>query len=581
MHFRFYRMGILASFLASLTLSLWSQPKITSQQLNDTSYELSVAMPVPEKDALYADYISFSVDRPDITLSEWRPSLEPVSKYDVRFKQTKKMFMQPFTIFLQASLADPSIDSANLHMNTFYRSQQKNEHQKFPLSFTSTAPHKTPISEKKAPSEPTQPIQPNAQSKLKTTSFKQRILTLFTETESWGIRLLLALLLGFLLSLTPCIYPMIPITIGVLQSQGTASVGRNILIALTYVIGIAVTFATFGTIAALGGKMFGSLMHNPMVIISIVALLAYLAGSMIGLYNLYLPPFMQSTNPNIKKGSFFSIFLFGIASGTVASPCLSPGLVLLLSLVTAVGNPALGFALLFFFGIGLSIPLLIIGTFSGSLNALPKAGNWMVDVKQLFGFIMLATCLYFLASILPLYLIAWIGTFLSISVGIFYFRNANKTRSFIARRVKKIIGILLIALSVYLAFEAYKHTDIYRRDTQQRDIWLPDYNQALAQAKAEQKKMLINISAPYCSLCKAIERKIFTNSAVHTKLKKFVAVKIDDIETDEVTQMVQKKFAILGAPTILIYDPETDQELKRWGGELYELMPEQFVKKME
>ncbi len=424
-------------------------------------------------------------------------------------------------------------------------------------------------------------IQLNTQSNPEAPSFQQKIQTLFTETESWGFRLLLALLLGFLLSLTPCIYPMIPITIGVLQSQGSTSIVRNIFIALTYVIGIAITFATFGTIAALSGKMFGSFMHNPLVIISIVALLAYLAGSMIGLYNLYLPPFMQSSNPNIKKGSFFSIFLFGVASGTVASPCLSPGLVLLLSLVTVVGNPALGFALLFCFGIGLSIPLLIIGTFSGSLSVLPKAGNWMMDVKQFFGFIMLATCLYFLANILPDYIIAWIGMLLSIAIGIFYFRSANKTRSFITRAIKNIMGIILIALSVYLVFEGFKYSDIHMHGSQPRDIWLHDYNQALTQAKSEQKKMLIDISAPYCSLCKAINRKIFTDSAVHVKLKEFVTVKIDDIEADEVTQMVQKKFAIMGAPTLLIYDPETDQELKRWGGELYELTPVQFIETLK
>ncbi len=581
MRFILHRMVSITALLLALTAAADGQPELTCRKINNTLCELSIAVPVPEKDALYADYISFSVNHPDITLSEWRPSLAPVNKYDIRFKKTKKMFVQPFTISLQASLADPSIDSANLHMNTFYHSQQKNKQRKFPLSFTAASPHKTPVPEKKPVPEQKKTIQPNMHSTSKATSFQQKIQTLFIETESWWFRLVLALLLGFLLSLTPCIYPMIPITMGILQSQGTASVGRNILIALTYVIGIAVTFATFGTIAALSGKMFGSFMYNPIVIISIVALLAYLAGSMIGLYNLYLPPFMQSSNLNIKKGSFFSIFLFGAASGTIASPCLSPGLVLLLSLVTAVGNIALGFALLFFFGIGLGIPLLVIGTFSGSLSAFPKAGNWMIDVKQFFGFIMLATCLYFLANIFPLYMIAWISMLLSIATGIFYFRGANKARSFTTRTIKNIIGILLIALSVYLAFEAYKQTDIYKHGSKQSDIWLSDYNQALTQAKSEHKKMLIDISAPYCSLCKAIDRKIFTDSAVHEKLKEFVTVKIDDIEANEVTQMVQKKFAILGAPTILIYDPETDQELKRWGGELYELTPVQFVETLK
>lgn len=574
MRFTLSSLGIVAIFFASISFAADNQPKIITRQINDQSYEVTVEMPVPEGDALYADYISFSADHPNIALSKWSASREPKSKYDAQFKQTKKMFTQPVTLSLQVSLSDPSLDTTTLHMATVSR-LQKNKQFQFPLHFT-----RARIDEKKeaVKSEQSAPVSTNSsmQKTSEPRSFQQRLLALFTETESWWLRLLLALMLGFVLSLTPCIYPMIPITVGILQSQGSTSVGRNFFIALTYVVGIATTFAALGTAAAFSGKMFGSFMHNPFIIITIVALLAYLAGSMIGLYDLYLPRFMQGGQQQMKKGSFLSIFLFGAASGTVASPCLSPGLVLLLSMVTAIGSMALGFVLLFFFGIGLGIPLLVIGTFSGSLSVLPRAGNWMVDVKQFFGFFMLATCLYFLASILPVYIVSWMSVLLSISIGIFYFVAANKTTGS-ARIVKNLLGIALIALSVYLSFEAYKQTDIYLGGGKQAEIWMYDYNQAIVQAKANGKKLLIDISAPYCSICKAIDKKIFSDAKVQQKLTEFVSVKIDDIEADETTQAIQKRFAVLGAPTILVYDPEHDQELKRWGGELYELSPDQFI----
>ena len=574
MHFNRLLVGIVALFFAPLSWSI-SQPTIDTRQIDGQTYQLTISIPIAQGDALYSDYISFSVDNPNVTLSEWSASQEPKNKFDAEFKQTKKLFTQPFTLSLQASLSDLAEQSATLHLATVSQ-LKKNQQFQFPLQFENVIDleQSTPVDEQ----ETTQFASNGTNiSSERAITFQERLLTLFTETESWWIRLLLALLLGFILSLTPCIYPMIPITVGILQSQGSKSISRNFFIALTYVLGIATTFATLGTAAALSGKMFGSIMRNPIVIITIVAFLAYLAGSMIGLYDLYTPRFMQSSNNrNVKKGSFLSIFLFGAASGTVASPCLSPGLVLLLSMVTAIGNTALGFILLFFFGIGLGIPLLVIGTFSGSLRVLPRAGMWMVDVKQFFGFFMLATCLYFLAGIIPAYIIGCLAVLLSFAIGIFYFINANKT-SGMSRFIKNLLGIAAIALSVYLAFEAYKQIDIYFSGTKQADIWMHDYKEAFTLAQAENKKMFIDISAPYCSICKAIDKKLFANGRVQEKLSKFITVKIEDIEADETTLALQKQFAVIGAPTILVYDPAHNKELQRWGGELYELSPDEFI----
>lgn len=565
--------SITALLYAPASLSI-AQPSLAIQPIDSQTYQLTLKIPIAQGDALYADSIFFSVDHPDVTLSQWNANSTPKSKYDTDFKQTKKIYNQPVTLSLQAQVADPILPHATLHLATISR-HDKNQQFDFPLQFS-------PIQSSEAARKETEDTasmhtHDMAQQNNEPASFRVRLLTLFSETDSWFIRLALALLLGFILSLTPCIYPMIPITIGILQSQGSTSITRNFFIAFTYVMGIATTFASLGTAAALSGKMFGSFMKNPMVILVVIVLLAYLAGSMIGLYDLYLPRFMQTSNNHaVKKGSFFSIFLFGAASGTVASPCISPGLILLLSMVTALGNAALGFILLFFFGIGLGIPLLVIGTFSGSLRMLPQAGTWMVGVKQFFGFFMLATCLYFLGTILPAYSVGWLAVLLSAGVGIFYFFNANQSAG-IGRFIKNLLGIIAIALSVYIAFDAYKNTDIYFSEAHQNDIWLHDYAYALSRAQTEQKKLFIDISAPYCSICKAIDKKIFANKRVQEKLAHYIAVKIEDIEANETTLSLQKQFAVIGAPTILVYDPIEKKELKRWGGELYELSPEEFI----
>ncbi len=446
---RFYHLFLSLYLPGLLFFSIaLGKPQLTMLPIDSTSHELSIEVPLADNEALYADMISFSVDHQDITLSDWQASIEPVSKYDTHFKQTKKLFTQPFTISLIASCAHSAIDGATLHMASFSRSTQKSQEHLFPLSFGSfSVPQNIPDEKTQEAIGALPSMQQATESAVHTPpSFQQKLVSLFTETESWWFRLLLALLLGILLSLTPCIYPMIPITIGILQSQASASIARNFCTALTYVVGIATTFAALGTAAALSGKMFGSFMQSPLVIIGIVILLAYFAGSMIGLYDLYVPRFMQGSQKTVTTGSFISIFLFGAASGTVASPCLSPGLVLLLSLVTAAGSVPLGFALLFFFGLGLGIPLLIIGTFSSSLSVLPKAGHWMIDIKQFFGFIMLGTCLYFLASIVPAHIIAVSSALFCCAVGIFYFVAANRAHSFVARWIKNSLGILLIAL---------------------------------------------------------------------------------------------------------------------------------------
>ena len=207
--------------------------------------------------------------------------------------------------------------------------------------------------------------------------------------------LLLSFIAGILVSFTPCVYPMIPITAGILHSQESQSILRNFFSSIAYIFGIALIYASLGYISATSAIVFGKWLANPWFIGFMVAIFFYFAGSMFGWYHLYIPSFMQRSNQLNAPGSLLSSFIYGLVSGTVASPCLTPALAVLLGIVAKHCNPFVGFLALFFFSLGMGILLMLIGTFSSSFTLLPQAGEWMVYFERALGFLIVATCIYF------------------------------------------------------------------------------------------------------------------------------------------------------------------------------------------
>ena len=219
-----------------------------------------------------------------------------------------------------------------------------------------------------------------------------------TQQSSWYI-IVLSFLAGVLVSFTPCIYPMIPITAGILQSQGPRSWWYSFFSSLAYVCGIAMIYAALGYVSAMTGVMFGSWFAQPWFVVFVVAFFMYLAGSMFGFYELYIPNFALMKSEQAQQRSIFNCFLLGMVSGTVTSPCLTPALGLLLG-IAAKQSPFMGFLMLFSFALGLGVLLLIVGTFSSSLMLLPRAGEWMDQLKKAFGFVIVAMCGYFAQSLI-------------------------------------------------------------------------------------------------------------------------------------------------------------------------------------
>ncbi|MFC1854410.1 protein-disulfide reductase DsbD family protein [Candidatus Dependentiae bacterium] len=248
----------------------------------------------------------------------------------------------------------------------------------------------------------------------------------FSTESSMAYLLLMAFLAGILVSLTPCIYPMIPITASVLSSTGDGGVASHILRSVTYVLGIASIYSSLGYVSATTSVMFGQWMGNPWVVGALVLFFLYLAFSMLGFYEIGSFGISKSLGTGgSKKRSLFSVFLFGIFSGTAASPCLSPPLAMLLGLVAKIGSPFFGFLTLFSFALGLGIILIIVGTFSGSLTVLPAPGSWMEDIKRIFGFLMLFACAYFVSPFFPIYLSHLLYTLLFLAVATFYFSSSR------------------------------------------------------------------------------------------------------------------------------------------------------------
>ena len=210
--------------------------------------------------------------------------------------------------------------------------------------------------------------------------------------------LIIAFLIGIAASLTPCIYPMIPITMGILQSQASKSVWRNFILSTSYVAGIATVYAVLGYLAATTSLILGQWLANPWFIFFLILLFLYLAFSMFGFYEIYIPRFMTKGSNIKSNGSVLYTFLFGAISGTATSPCLTPALAILLGYVAKRGNPLIGFATLFTFSFGMGLLLIIIGTFSNSITTLPRAGAWMNEIKKFFGFLLIGVSVYFTQS---------------------------------------------------------------------------------------------------------------------------------------------------------------------------------------
>ncbi|MCW8848639.1 MAG: protein-disulfide reductase DsbD [Melioribacteraceae bacterium] len=362
--------------------------------------------------------------------------------------------------------------------------------------------------------------------------------------------LIIVFLGGLALNLTPCVYPLIPITIGFFGGQSEGKTSRLFLMGLFYVLGMALTYSIVGVITALSGAVFGALLQNPFVILFIVLIFIALSLSMFGVYEFKLPDSLVAKAGGAKSG-FFGAFFMGLTMGIVAAPCIGPFVIGLVTYVAAKGDPFYGFLLFFVMAVGLGLPYLVLALFSGKIKNLPRAGFWMDAVKHIFGFILLGMAIYFAEPLLPKVVVKFALPIFMIIAGIALLFMDKKASEILGFKIFKILfSSLLILGAAYLLWP-----------TDQKSLdWQYYTDEVYESAISSNNKIIIDFYADWCIPCKELDALTFSNDEVIKRAKNFISIKVDMTKTmSDQTEIIRNKFSIRGMPTVLIINSKGEE----------------------
>ena len=384
---------------------------------------------------------------------------------------------------------------------------------------------------------------------------------------------LAALIGGFLTSLTPCVYPMIAVTVSVFGAKQAKSRGQAMLLSTIFVLGIAAMFTPMGLVAGLTGGLFGSALSNRWVVAGIAIVFLAMSGSMFGLFEFVLPSKLTNKLATMGGIGYGGAFVLGLISGVVAAPCTGPVLTGILLWIGKTQSPLLGAGALFAFSMGLGVPFWLVGTFAIQL---PKSGKWMIGIKSFFGIVMAVAALYFLKNAFPQVTralptatavpIVAVGLgVVGIAIGAIHL-NFDEGRG---RAIRKGLGLAFSIVGFVVAvtwLELPKDAEgtAHAAEAAAKPIaWQHDEKEALALAKAEKKPMVIDFTADWCGACKKLSRETFAEKNVRAELDRFVLLKIDATNDDDPQVVdVQKRYNVVGLPTVILLDAE-GKEAKR------------------
>ncbi|WOH36992.1 protein-disulfide reductase DsbD [Thalassotalea fonticola] len=370
--------------------------------------------------------------------------------------------------------------------------------------------------------------------------------------------------LGVLLSFTPCVFPMYPILTGIIVGHGKNLTTRKAFtLSMAYVQGMAITYTALGIVVALAGAQFQAAFQHPAILIGLSVLFVFLALSMFGVFNLALPASLQNKLNNFsrsqKGGSIPSVFIMGAISGLVASPCTTAPLTGALLYIAQTGDLFLGASALYVLSLGMGLPLLALGSSGGKL--LPKAGNWMTVIKNIFGFLLLAVPVFLLERFLSETIanLLW-ATLILITATYFYMVN-NDNRKSPAGTWYGLRSLLIFLMMFFGANLAYN--TVFDKPTAQQAAHqeftkvstLKQLTDEVADANANGKTVMVDLYADWCIACKEFEKYTFPKPEVVQALHNTVLIQIDLTDTGTQTNIeIMSHFEVFGLPSILFFD---------------------------
>jgi thiol:disulfide interchange protein DsbD len=370
---------------------------------------------------------------------------------------------------------------------------------------------------------------------------------------------------GLVASLTPCVYPMIPITMAIIGAKGGGK-ARGFSLSLMLVLGMAVTYTTLGVVAARTGAAFGAFAQRPAFLIPVSILFGLFALSLFGAFEIRLPDSIQQKlqGGGPRKG-YTGAFIMGLVLGPLSAPCVGPVIGTVLLAIAQKGNVALGAAELFTFALGMGVLFLVTGTFSA---ALPRSGDWLEKLKHVMGLVVLGFAVWNLRLVVPQWLnfALWTVVLLAAAPILGAFQPAET----LASGLRKGLGILALVLGILLglrAVEANLRLELLPRGGAAAEapkgpqtFLEQDYEGALAKAKAGGKLVLVDTYADWCAQCKELDEKTWPDAAVTAWIKaNAIAVRIN---TDTVRKDLAPKLGIRSYPTVILLDGE-GREVRR------------------
>ncbi|MEO6693674.1 MAG: protein-disulfide reductase DsbD [Ignavibacteria bacterium] len=388
------------------------------------------------------------------------------------------------------------------------------------------------------------------------------------EEKGLTVSLFLIFLGGLALNLTPCVYPLIPITVSFFGAQSSGSKSQSILMGLFYALGMSVTYSALGVFAALTGSLLGNALQNPIVIIAIALILFALGTSMFGLFEIRVPQSLALMG-NKNRSGYFGSSLMGLTVGFIAAPCIGPFVLSLLVYVGKLGNPFTGFLLFFVLSMGLGLPYIFLAASSSSISKLPRSGEWMEGIKVIFGLILFGMVLNTLEPLIPKDIFILIFPLYIISAGVYLIILDKKgSSSFIYSKIKYLIAIAAIIFGTLM---------LKPQQTSEEVNWkvlssLESINKSIAE---ENKPVMIDFYADWCAQCKELDEYTYTNPEIVELSSSLNNIKIDlTKENSEITD----KFGIKGLPVVIFMNSKGEEykELRVTGF----LKPEDFKKKI-